>query len=153
MQKVAIIYVDFDNTLYCHDKVLTSRFPIDLDKLTQKYLDKDLINKLYKIKENNAKRNIKTYIALLSTSATDRLFREQIDLINQNYENLLDLYFHADNQNYKITKMLEFNNRASDNIINTLLIDDSTYVIDMVRNAGYDAVTPEYFTKQYKIMY
>lgn len=164
-QKVAIIYIDFDDTLYCHkihwcfedDFEYNVMFGLGKLQFEDQYLNYELISKLRSIKDDNDAKGIKTVICLLTGCRTSVFFDAKRHFIKRMTDNLFDNFFSVTTQEEKLPMVQKYNNFLEETedveIIDTLMIDDSFYVCSIMMDNGYDSATPGFFEKHYEVEY
>ena len=162
MNKVFMVYIDFDNTLYEHPYCWTAEEDFEYNllfgfgklKFEEKYLNQELLKKLEQLVTYNREHGIKTRVNLLTGCKTSVFYNAKLEFISDNIPFVFDNYFMVSSQEDKIS-MIEANNNhiSSDgyNIINTLVVDDNWEVTGKCQHLGYDGITPGYFEKHYTI--
>lgn len=162
--KVALVYVDFDDTLYCHEFQWSYGEDFEYNMLygfkkriyDPKYLNKEIINKLKKIIEfNNNQNGITTIVSLLTGCRTSVYYKAKVELLEKNVTGLFDNYFSVASQEEKLPMILAYNDEIKKDydIVDTLIIDDAYNVKCDCQDAGFDAVTPVFFEKHYEANY
>ena len=161
--KAALVYVDFDDTLYCHEvhwsysEDFTYNMMYGFKKCTYdpKYLNHELINKLRQIIEFNKQNGLTTIVSLLTGCRTSVYYKAKVDLLEQNVPGLFDNYFSVVSQEEKLPMILAYNDELKKDydIVDTLIIDDGYNVTCACQDAGFEAVTPGFFEKHYEANY
>lgn len=158
----AVIYVDFDDTVYCHqyhwgfDEDIKYNLLYGLDRihLEARYLNVDLINKLYQIRAYNESRGIQTYIYLLTGCRTSVFLNAKRKVIEEKYNDLFDDYLSVCEPKEKLIVTQYYNNYIENThsvkIVNTIMIDDNIYIVNMFQDNDMEAMTPMYFEKYYE---
>lgn len=164
-KKICMIYIDFDDTLYEHTFHWTYEEDFEYNMLfgfkqiqyDEKYLNHELISKVEDIIEENKKHDIITIVSLLTGCQSSVFFDAKRDFLDSYTPQLFDNYFSVSTQETKIPMIQAYNKLVEkDNdskIIRTIVIDDSFIVTSLSQNLGFEAMTPGYFEKHYKIEY
>ncbi|OQB02185.1 MAG: hypothetical protein BWY21_02254 [Parcubacteria group bacterium ADurb.Bin216] len=161
MQKVFMIYIDFDDTMYDHK--YHWRFDEDFDynimfgfgkiPYEEKYLNHELVAKVKNIIEENKKKGIKTLVNLLTGCRTSVYFVSKTNFLDEVVPKFFDQYFSVSSQEDKLPMIQAYNKKIEEEyeIVNTLVIDDSFGVTAQCQDVDYEAMAPGYFEKHYEL--
>lgn len=156
-EKLIVVYVDFDDTLYihpfhwCYQEDLqynldfgANRYTYDFD-----YINHALYHKLENLKKYKEKEGIKVILNVLTGCRLSTYYEAKKLFINRWCEKIDNVYSVAA-QEEKLP-FIEFNNTQLSkeyDIVETIVIDDGGYsTINACENLGYSAYTPIYFEK------
>lgn len=161
MDKIVIIYVDFDNTLYAHEVhwsydeefEYNMFFGFGKIKYSAKYLNHELIDKIKTIRSHYENQGIKCIINLLTGCKTSIYFKAKVDFLDEVEPDLFNNYFSVSTQEDKLPMINAFNSemRKTYEITDVLVIDDNYEVTSSCQSKGITAVTPSFFEKHYMI--
>ena len=143
-KRAIMIYVDFDDTLYLHEKHwgADEDFEYNLKygsgelKYKAENINDDLINVILNVKSEMKDSGKNVYVFMLTGSRINAYFEAKKMLLDTETKDVFDNYFSVSSQAEKV----EF-------IKYTIVIDDDYSVLSACNNEEYRAYTPLYFEK------
>lgn len=163
-QKVVMLYVDFDDTIYLHNEHwgITDDFRYNLYfgsgvmQYKQDYINSELLSKIRQYKSFIWKNNdVKVFVFMLTCSRFNCYFENKKKLLQTYVDDAFDNYFSVSSQDEK-AEFIEYYNRCFEReheykIVRTIVIDDSYKVLSDCKRKEYLGFTPLYFEKKLHI--
>lgn len=158
-KRAIMIYVDFDDTLYLHDKHwgADEDFEFNLKygsgelKYKAENINNDLINVILNVKNEMKDSGKNVYVFMLTGSRISAYFEAKKRLLATEAKDIFDNYFSVSSQAEKV-EFIKYHNKFFEKehdckIIGTIVIDDDYSVLSACNNEEYRAYTPLYFEK------
>ncbi len=161
-KRAIMIYVDFDDTLYLHDKHwgADEDFEFNLKygsgelKYKPENINDDLINVILNVKSEMRDSGKNVYVFMLTGSRLNAYFEAKKRLLDTETKDVFDNYFSVSSQAEKV-EFIKYYNKYFEkehdcNIIGTIVIDDDYSVLSACNHEEYMAYTPLYFERSMK---
>ena len=151
------IFVDFDDTLYLHQSHWTAdddwwysiTYGLHRDEYKFSLLNKDLIEKIQKIKNEINDRYIVCDIFMLSATQTSVSYQAKRDYLNAATSNLFKDYYTVSKPEDKCKMISSIMQEG--NYEKAIMIDDNYRVLCSCQDEGYLAYSPLYFEKIFTV--
>jgi len=156
-----MIYVDFDDTLYLHEKHWSYeddldynfRYGLGIYGYKKSNINSGLIRAIEELVKNNDEPFYRVYVFMITGSRINLYFEAKRDFIKNNCDDIFDNFFSVSSQEEKIELIKRYNEmfeiEHGIKVDKTIVIDDEYKVLSKCDNKNIIGMTPLYFEKQY----